>query len=1462
MDSTFYIKPEKDVLLKGEFSFCEKTRSILKDVILERIKIDTLNKAMELDINSKIIIDDAVKKDIVNSILKKEMNFDTVKLNINLIEQKSNKEDMLGYLNKNWQNIICALKVKHPAAGGALAHNRFTYDDINKTLIIELKSDISINLVLSKNCDILINELVKKDTNQNIKVTFTKKEIFLEIEAFRIQTQESVKSEIKRIENESLENAHIILGREIKNAAIIKISDLDGEENRIAVEGAVLNVETREFKSFDNNQCGVSVLTKFIITDYTNSIYCVYKGSRALRINNKDCVRIDGKTRFDKNGELVIIPNSINKIDLQSRTDSFPDEKRIELHLHTNMSKMDALIDVDDLIKTLKQWNHTACAITDHGIVHNFPEFYEKCKKNNIKHILGVEGYLVDAVSNIFSGFGDKKFSADCPKTFVSVISDNLYSENILGIRALRTTENNAKLFEYFLEEKKSQLKKIFPKNLEPDDSENLPVSAKFAASKEKLIEKFKKFCADTVLTGFDINIQIKSLKDFCGFDLNLPEFDLRQICLLNIKYADDDDSEKQNNPESHYLKQSLDYYGIDDGELNAGNLEYLSNKTASFNLNVLYNNINPETLKNLFDKIIVEYGGKNDFSELNDFNSLHQTSESIMKTKGANHIIILVKNQTGLKNLYKLVSLAHLNYSHYTPKIPRQKFIELRSGLIFGGACEQGEIFSSILKKKSVDRTVELLRFYDYAELMPVENNKFLKTFNICGVESEDDIKKLNLSLFAICEKVNKLIAATSDAHFLHPEEGIYRMAIQHYIGMKEKRDITNLCFKTTAEMLEEFKYLGETNSKKLVIDNPKKIADMIENVKPVPDGFYPPRIENADTILTDIVYEKAYRIYGDPLPDIVKSRLEKELTAIIKNQFANLYLLAHKIVKKSNDDGIIVGSRGSVGSSFVAFLAGITDVNSLPPHYVCPKCKKSFFDVPKEFIVGVDLPDKLCDDCSVKMIKDGYDIFFEVFLGFKGDKVPDIDLNFPGYYQPVIHKYVEELFGKENVFRAGTISTISEGIAKMIAEKFVDERKLTWNSAEKARVSAGCLGVKKTTGQHPGGMIIVPKDKEIYEFCPIQYPSDRTADDVITTHFDYHKMENQLVKLDMLGQDDPAQLLLLKEYTGFDFNNIPYDDKKTLELFSSTKSIGLKEQDIDSKTATFAVPEFGTEFVRGMLEDTKPSNIGELIRISGLSHGTDVWQNNAQDLIRSGKIKLNQVISARDDIMLYLINLGMEPHKAFRIMENVRKGKGLNEDEIKSMTECGVQKWYINSCQKIKYLFPKAHAVAYVVMAYKISYYKAHFPVEFYASFLTIKSDLLNIEYLLMDAKQVAALLKQRQKDKYSLTQKERVEMTILEVVKELKLRKIGIKNIDIKKSLAQKSLVDNGEILPPLVSIPGLGLKAAENIVNERKKEEFRTISDFCQRCKVNKKVLEELNKFKCLEDLPESETYSLF
>ncbi|MBP7653242.1 PolC-type DNA polymerase III, partial [Candidatus Dependentiae bacterium] len=438
----------------------------------------------------------------------------------------------------------------------------------------------------------------------------------------------------------------------------------------------------------------------------------------------------------------------------------------------------------------------------------------------------------------------------------------------------------------------------------------------------------------------------------------------------------------------------------------------------------------------------------------------------------------------------------------------------------------------------------------------------------------------------------------------------------------------------------------------------------------------------------------------------------------------------------------------------------------------------------------------------------------------------------------------------------------TVSAGIANMITDKFVDERKLNWSSAEKARVAAGCLGVKKTTGQHPGGLIIVPKDKEIYEFCPIQYPSDRSEDDVITTHFDYHKMENQLVKLDMLGQDDPAQLLLLKEYTNFDFNNIPYDDFPTLKLFSSTESIGLKEQDLDVKTATYAVPEFGTEFVRGMLEDTRPKNIGELIRISGLSHGTDVWQNNAQDLIRSGKIKLNQVISARDDIMLYLINTGMEPHKAFKIMENVRKGRGLKEDEIKLMSELGVPKWYINSCKKIKYLFPKAHAVAYVVMAYKIAYYKVHFPVEFYASFFTIKSDLLNAEYMLMDIKQIIALLKQRQKEKYSLTQKERVEITILEVLKELKLRKIKIKKVDIKKSLAHKSLVENNEILPPLVSIPGLGLKAAENIVAEREKEEFRTIDDFCHRCKINKKVLEELNKFECLTELPESETYSLF
>ncbi|MBP7654003.1 PHP domain-containing protein, partial [Candidatus Dependentiae bacterium] len=1025
METKFYIKPEKDILLNGSFSLSENTQSILKNVIIERIKIDTEEKSMELDLKSKIFLNEIVQKEIVNSILAKELNFTSVKLNINSAEQELNKSDIAGYLNQNWQRILTSIKTNHPAAGGALSHNRYRYDDISKKLIIELKSEISINIVLSKKCDIMIADAIKKDTDKNISVFFEKRDFTKEIEAFKIQTEESVKNEIKRIENDALENSHIILGKEIKSSGIKKISEIDGEENRIIVEGCVLNVEIREYKSYDNNQPGISILTKFIITDYTDSIFCVYRGTRALKIKNKDCVRLEGKSRFDKRtNELTILPNSINLIELPFRMDSYPGEKHIELHLHTNMSKMDALIDVDELIKTLKRWNHTACAITDHGIVHNFPEFYEKCKKNNIKHIFGVEGYLVDAVSNIFSNHNDKIFSADCEKTFISVISENLYSDDLLGISALKYTNGKTKRFDYYLKKKISKLEKLLDKTEELN----------FIDSEDKLIDKFSKFCSGTVLTGFDINIQIKMLNDFFNFNSKDPLFDLRQICLVNIKKENDEnDNNAENNKLScsDILTQSLNYFKVDysiqfpDSKKEFHPCLSKSYDESSINKNLLYNNIDPEILKKLFDNISSEYKKNNDFVNMNDFNSLHQTPESIMKTKGANHIIILVKNQTGLKNLYKLVSLAHLNYSHYTPKIPRQKLIELRTGLILGGACEQGEIFNSILKKKSKSRTTEILRFYDYAELMPVENNKFLKTFNISGIESEDDIRNLNKTLFELCKQTDKIVVATCDAHFLNPEEGIFRMAIQHYIGMKEKRDITNLCFKTTDELLNEFNYLGDASAKEIVIDNPKKISGMIDEVKPVPDGFYPPQIENADKILSDTVYKKAYNIYGNPLPEIVNQRLEKELTAIIKNQFSNLYILAHKIVKKSNDDGIIVGSRGSVGSSFVAFLAGITDVNSLPPHYVCPKCRKSEFDVPKEFLVGVDLPDKICSECSVKMIKDGYDIFFEVFLGFKGEKVPDIDLNFPGYYQPVIHKYVEELFGKENVFRAGTIST-----------------------------------------------------------------------------------------------------------------------------------------------------------------------------------------------------------------------------------------------------------------------------------------------------------------------------------------------------------------------------------------------------------------------------------------------------
>jgi len=825
-------------------------------------------------------------------------------------------------------------------------------------------------------------------------------------------------------------------------------------------------------------------------------------------------------------------------------------------------------------------------------------------------------------------------------------------------------------------------------------------------------------------------------------------------------------------------------------------------------------------------------------------------------------HIIILAKNKTGLKNLYKLVTQSHLNYFYRRPRIPRSLLEEHREGLILGSACEAGELMQAILAGKDISEIKRIASFYDYLEIQPRGNNLFLvKQGQVSNVES---LLEINKQIVALGEELGIPVVATCDVHFLEPEDEVFRRILMAGKGFTDADAQAPLYFRTTEEMLEEFSYLGPELCYKVVVTNTRLIAEQIEQLKPFPDGFFEPKIEGAAEKIRDMSWNKAYELYGNPLPEIVQKTLQKELDSIIGNGFSVLYLIAHLLVKKSNEDGYLVGSRGSVGSSLVAYFTGITEVNSLPPHYRCTNkdCLYSEFIQDGSVGSGADLPDKACPKCGQLLYKDGHDIPFETFLGFNGDKVPDIDLNFSGEYQPKAHKYAEEIFGKENVFRAGTISTVAEKTAFGFVKNYLEEKNIRCNQTEINRLVRGCAGVKRTTGQHPGGLMVVPKECDVFDFTPLQRPANDPETDVITTHFDYHSISGRLVKLDILGHDDPTTIKMLEDLTGVDAKKIPLDDKKTLSLFSSTEALGVTPEEIGTSVGTLGIPEFGTKFVRQMLEETKPTTFSHLVRISGLSHGTNVWVGNAQDLVLSGTADISQIIACRDDIMLYLIYKGMDPGHAFKIMEQVRKGKGLTNEDIEKMREKDVPEWYIQSCQKISYMFPKAHAVAYVMMAFRIAWFKIYYPEAFYATFFTVRAEEFDADLITAGLDECRKKIKEINAKGNNATPKEKNLLTILELAVEMYCRKIEMRKVDLWQSDATRFLVTPEGILPPFSALQGVGKAAATSLFKLREDKMLNSVEDLQTKGKLSKTVIEVLERHGCLKGLPVKNQISLF
>lgn len=1131
------------------------------------------------------------------------------------------------YLQSNWGEFTDRIGEGNHTVRHLLTSARWAFD--GRMLTIETHGDLSAEILHSRGVEQSIKSFAKANFGQSCDVALISAgetppppcdEDYYSPDYLQAVTERQAAAPAKK-----KEESPIIFGRNIKDAPV-DMGSVQEEGRNIILTGQIVRHECKELRSgrfllsFDIADLSGGISGKTFFEDKEQ--FAKVEGL----IADGMLVKVKGTVQFDKfANELVIYADSMGRVTKPERQDT-AEMRRVELHAHTRMSALDAVVSVKELIKTAAKWGHPAVAITDHGVVQAFPEAEEAAAKAGIKVIYGMEGYL---------------FEQDIARS---------------------------------------------------------------------------------------------------------------------------------------------------------------------------------------------------------------------------NHIIILAQNRIGLRNLYRLVSLSHLKYLHRTPRLPRAVLAEHREGLILGSACEAGELMQAILNGESEEKLLDIASFYDYLEIQPTGNNAFMIRKGM--IENEEGLRNLNRKVCELGRRLGKPVVATCDVHFLHPEDEVYRRILLAGQGFDDADSQPPLFFRTTEEMLEEFSYLGSKTAYEVVVENTRRISDRIEVFQPIPSELYSPKIPGAEEEIKSMSYRKAYALYGEKLPEIVASRLEYELNSIINNGFAVLYLIAHKLVKKSLDDGYLVGSRGSVGSSFVATMTDITEVNPLPPHWRCPDCQYSEFVDDGSYGSGFDMPDKNCPSCGVKMVKDGHDIPFAVFMGFHGDKVPDIDLNFSGEYQPVAHKYTEELFGKDNVFRAGTIATIADKTAYGFVKNYFSEKGITPRNAHINKLIGGCTGVKRTTGQHPGGIMVVPRDMDVHHFTPIQYPADDKDSATITTHFDYHSISSRLVKLDILGHDDPTVIKMLEDLTGRDPKTIPFDDPATMSLFSATDALGLTPEQLGSTVGTFGIPEFGTKFVRQMLEDTKPKNFSELVRISGFSHGTDVWLNNAQDLIRSGTAKLGEAISARDDIMVYLIHKGVKPQTAFKIMEGVRKGKGVKPDDVEVMKQNNVPDWYVESCQKIKYMFPKAHAAAYVMMAVRIAYCKVHYPLPFYASYFTVRATEFDAQLIVQGEAVLRQKLAELEQKGNAASAKEKGLVTIIEMALEMLLRGFTFRRVDLYQSHATRFLIDGNALLPPLAALEGVGDNAARNIVQAREEKPFTSIEDLRLRSRVSKTVIDTLRDHGCLAGMQENNQMLLF
>ncbi len=1224
------------------------------------------------------------------------------------------------------------------------------------------------------------------------------------------------------------------LGTEIRDEPVA-ISSITDEEKRVTVQGTVFGLEVREL--WNGN-----TLYQFCVTDYTDSIAVKLFGrtkedNRILAgLANGKWLKLRGRVEYDRflnPPELVLLPNDVREVPPPPERMDDAEEKRVEFHLHTTMSAMDAVTPVEAYIKTAAKWGHPAIAVSDHSVVQAFPEAAKAAKKYGIKVIYGLEANVVnDAVPIVLrpreQDLADAEYVVfDIETTGLSVTSSKIIELAAVKVKAGRELGR----FSTFVNPHEPIPPHIQELTHITDDM------VRDAPDLEPVLRDFLAFIGDAVLVAHNARFDIGFIQENCRM-LGLPQPDNPVLDTLELaRFLHPSFKNHRLNTLAEWYKVPLENHhrAIDDTVALAGILNGL--------------------LKDAVNRGV---------TGLHRLNEVH--GDNSWKTTRPFHCGIYALNAVGKKNLYKLVSLSHTTYFNRVPCIPKSKLVEYREGLLVLSGCEKGELFETVLNK-SEEEAEEVAAFYDVLEIQPIEF--YLHLLDKGQVNSRAELEEALRKICRIGEKLGKPVIATGNVHYLQPRDKVFRDITIHGITgfspLKEQRK-PDAHFRTTKEMLEEMAFLGPEKAYETVVTNTRALAERFEEIQLFPDKLFTPVIEGADDEIREKCYARARELYGDPLPEVVEKRLEKELTPIIKYGFSANYLISERLVKKSNEDGYLVGSRGSVGSSVVATFLGISEVNPLPAHYLCrnPACKHSEWFLDGSVPSGFDLPDKPCPKCGQTMKGDGQDIPFETFLGFKGDKVPDIDLNFSGEYQAQAHNYTKVLFGEKNVFRAGTISTVAEKTAFGFAKKYQEDHNKSWRSAELSRLAAGCTGVKRSTGQHPGGIIVVPDYIEVEDITPIQYPADDTSSEWKTTHFDYHAFDANLLKLDILGHDDPTMMRMLHDLTGVDPTTIPMNDPKVMSLFNSVEALGVTPEQIRTPVATYGIPEMGTRFVRQMLEETKPSTFADLLQISGLSHGTGVWLGNAQELIRNGTCTIKTVIGCRDDIMLYLIyKAGMDASLAFKITESVRKGKGLTPEWIEEMKKCGVPQWYIDSCQKIEYMFPKAHAAAYVISAVRTAYYKLYHPVAFYAAYFSVRAaDDFDVELFCRGYDAIRQALEEIEAKGMQATAKEKNMIPILEMGLEMTARGFRFKPIDLYRSDATRFIIDGDALIPPFSAIPGVGVNAARSIVAARAEGEFLSVEDFQQRSKASKTVVELLAGLGCFRDLPESSQLALF